>query len=239
MPYFLLGLAILGILMLVVRWMAYAEPKDVVRALRIGAIAGGVVIVVAMALSGQLVWLMALAPALLPWLMRYRMFQRRAKAFRRMGEAMGQGSEDGFGTGQKSEVQTRYLRVVLDHDTGELDGEVIGGPYAGRLLSGMARHEIMDLARRCTDDPQSSQVLETYLDRVHEGWRDDTGPKAKAGGAMTREEALQILGLEEGADEGAIKAAYHRLMANVHPDRGGTSYLAAKINEAKDVLLGR
>ena len=56
---------------------------------------------------------------------------------------------------------------------------------------------------------------------------------------MSRAEALKVLGLEEGAGEDQIRAAHRRLILQTHPDKGGTNYLAAKINEAKDVLLRR
>jgi len=100
-------------------------------------------------------------------------------------------------------------------------------------------------------DPQSHALLEAYLDRTHPNWREafagDAGASAGAGqgapgsggaGPMTREEALAILGLAEGASESDIRTAHRSLMKQFHPDQGGSDYLAAKINEAKDLLLG-
>ena len=55
-------------------------------------------------------------------------------------------------------------------------------------------------------------------------------------GRMTREEALQVLGLSSSATADDVRREYRRLMKKMHPDLGGSSYLAAKINEARDVL---
>jgi hypothetical protein len=62
-------------------------------------------------------------------------------------------------------------------------------------------------------------------------------PRGRRAG-MSRAEALEVLGLREGASEEEIRSAHRRLIVRGHPDKGGTDYLAAKINEAKDVLLG-
>jgi hypothetical protein len=149
-----------------------------------------------------------------------------------------------------SNVRTDFLEVRLDHETGELDGDVLQGAYAGRQLSAMSMDELLDLLRAFpADDRKSALLLEAYLDRRCPDWRtrsvgDDAGAGATqddgavAAGAMSREDAYRVLGLKPGASEAAIKEAYHRLIASVHPDRGGSSFLAAQVNRAKDVLLG-
>src|SRR5690606_38160246 len=161
--------------------------------------------------------------------------------------------------GQTSTVETRFLRMVLDHDTGSMSGTVREGPWRGRRLDELGEAELLELWRECrAEDEQSATVLEAYLDRVHgASWRraagleDDAGTHAGAGaydgrrsappgrGGMTREEALQILGLQEGAGEEEIRAAHRRLVRQYHPDSGGPDQPAAKINEAKQTLLGR
>ena len=114
-------------------------------------------------------------------------------------------------------------------------------------LDDMTVSEKLDLLRHCwTEDEASARVLEAYLDRVHPDWRDaaeDAGPQTggagpSRSGAMTRAEALAVLGLSEGASRQDIKAAYQRIISGLHPDHGGSDYLAAQVNEAKDVLLG-
>jgi hypothetical protein len=78
---------------------------------------------------------------------------------------------------------------------------------------------------------------------VPESWfpRDEPAPMPpmrNAGPQMPAAEALKVLGLPPGASADDIRAAHKRLMLQNHPDRGGSDYLASKINEAKDVLLG-
>ncbi len=146
--------------------------------------------------------------------------------------------------GQTSRVETDYLEVELEHDTGAVRGSVRKGAFAGRDFESLTPAEMALLWRDCRfSDPQSAQVLEAYLDRAHPTWRDDM-ERADGGGSdtgstgMTRAQALEVLGLREGATEEGIRRAHRELMLKMHPDRGGSTYLAAKINEAKDVLLG-
>jgi DnaJ-domain-containing protein 1 len=128
-------------------------------------------------------------------------------------------------------------------------GAVIDGPFAGRDLSDLSTVEMAELLHLCRrEDPSSAQVLEAYLDRCRPGWRKDDqgswGEEDAVGapadpGVMTRAEALRILGLAEGATEDEIRRAYHHLIASLHPDLGGSAFLAAQVNRARDVLLGR
>ena len=144
--------------------------------------------------------------------------------------------------GKVSEIETPYLRMRLEHDSGTMSGTVRRGRFQGRHLGELSRDELIELWRECrAEDAQAASLLETYLDRLQPGWRaagDQAGAAArKAGDAMTREEAYAILGLEPGAAETEIREAYHRLMMKIHPDQGGSTYLAAKLNRAREVLL--
>ena len=147
--------------------------------------------------------------------------------------------------GQKSRVRTSALAMELDHDTGEMEGEVLSGRFAGRLLSSLSLDEVMQFRLECEEaGPQTSALMESYLDRYHPDWREREGVESEAGqkGAsgsseMSREEALEILGLAYGATREEIRKAHKALMKQFHPDHGGSSYLASKINQAKDLLL--
>ncbi len=145
--------------------------------------------------------------------------------------------------GQSSHVVTDHLEMRLDLETGKITGRVLKGIFAGRQIEGLRAEELALLWQDCRiADPQSAQIIETYLDQVHPSWRDDVkrGEERFSGGPdgrMGKEEAYEILGLKAGASRGEIRRAHRELMLRLHPDRGGSTYLAAKINEAKDVLL--
>ena len=238
LPYFIFGIALLVGLLLAGRWFAGANAKALAKTAKrvsLGLILG---VIVFLAVTGRLNWAFLALPALLPWLLRARAFARTAKNFSRMA------GRTGAPAGQTSEIATRFLRVTLDHETGAISGEVIDGPHAGRRFDDLGLDDLIGLLGVCqTEDEQSAQVLTAYLDRIHPEWREraqSAGASAGngfAGGPMSQDEALRILGLEPGADAGAIKDAHRRLMAGLHPDHGGSTYLAAKLNEAKDRLL--
>lgn len=138
--------------------------------------------------------------------------------------------------GQTSGVRTDALAMTLDHDTGEMDGEVLAGRFSGRFLSQMNAEELQALAGTLDADPDSLGLLLAYLDRRRGGRPGEAGAGAPGGGAMTRAEALRILGLAPGASLEDVRAAHRRLMKRVHPDLGGSDALAAMINAAKAML---
>jgi hypothetical protein len=151
--------------------------------------------------------------------------------------------------GQKSGVRTDFIEMVLDHDSGSMEGRCLKGRFAGRAFASLREAELLGLLDEIGGaDSQGAALLEAYLDRRCKGWRERRSAGASkekareprdANGGMSRKEAYDVLDLKPGAGEDAIRAAHRRLMMKLHPDRGGSTYLAARINEAKDVLLGR
>jgi hypothetical protein len=140
---------------------------------------------------------------------------------------------------QRTEVRTAFLQAWIDHGTGDVGGTVLSGRFAGRTLDSLGDSDLLDLHLECSADADSRRILEPYLDRrLGADWRKASPPPRGPSGDMTREEALAVLGLAEGASEEDIKAAHRRLIQRMHPDVGGSADLASRINRAKDVLLG-
>ncbi len=228
MGWFVFGVCLLAALLLGARWFLSADPKVLARAIRWGAIGIVAAVVVFLAVTGRL----GLA---LPFAFVLLMLMRRRPGFR--FPSMG-------GTpslGQSSEVETEYLTMTLDHDSGMISGRVLRGRFAGREIGELGFEDLVELLAECRQhDEQAARLIESYLDRTGpEDWRERVGGAAGAApsGPMTSEEAYEILGLEPGATAEEIKDAHRRLIQKIHPDHGGSSYLAAKINQAKEVLL--
>jgi hypothetical protein len=149
--------------------------------------------------------------------------------------------------GKSSRISTKYLAMELNHDSGVIEGRVLAGRHRDRRLAELTFEQLLEVREDCrVDDAESVTLIEAYLDRFHGAdWRgrqgsgQSSGDRAHAAGAaMTRSEAYEVLGLAPGASDAAIRDAHHRLMIKLHPDHGGSDYLAAKINQARDLLLG-
>ncbi|NBJ10110.1 DnaJ domain-containing protein [Microvirga arsenatis] len=149
--------------------------------------------------------------------------------------------------GRFSRIRSAMIEMEIDHATGAIEGSILVGPFAGRRLSSLDPQSLRRVYDECSaHDPQGVPLLEAYLDRRFSGWREnahgdrDTRTRTHAqSGVMTKEEAYQILGLQPGAGLEEIRKAHRTLMKKLHPDQGGTAYLAARVNEAREVLLGR
>jgi len=227
-------------------WFRRTPPQQVTKVLRRGLLYGGIGLLVLLAVTGRLNPVFAAMAAAVPVLLRavnlLRVLPLIQQVMRSLGLSGLPGAAAGGG-GQTSSIRTRFLEMTLDHTSGDMDGLIMEGSLQGRRLSELDLEQLLDLLTLCrSGDAQSASVLEAYLDRVSgDGWREHaqgqgTAPPASTT-AMTRDEALAILGLVKGADAEEIRAAHRRLMQRFHPDRGGSDYLAAKINEAKRLLL--
>lgn len=205
------------------------------------ALSAGILMVVVMALTGRLHFLFALLGFLFPLLRRFLPTL--------MGGGAGGRAE--AKTGNQSNVASDILNMTLDHDSGEMAGEILKGPMAGRSLTDLGEGEFIELLQYCRQhDDDSARLLETYLDRrFGDSWRDDDPGSGDdsgqgesegryRGGALSESEARDILGVEPGATRNDIIQAHRRMMQKMHPDRGGSNYFAARINEAKELLLG-
>jgi hypothetical protein len=129
--------------------------------------------------------------------------------------------------------------MILDHESGDMSGEVLDGDFSGRQLDELDQTELDQLMAWCNErDADSARLLDSYLQRRFGERSQHQKPPSSGGGNMNRAEAFAVLGLSEGADREQIITAHRSLMQKLHPDRGGNDYLAAKLNQAKDTLLG-
>ncbi|MGB8741610.1 MAG: DnaJ domain-containing protein [Xanthobacteraceae bacterium] len=231
---FILGVAVLVLLLLAGNSFTKANPKQVAALLR--KLGGALALIAAgfMVLRGEIAVAIPVGLfgfGLLGWSTHWMpSFGSRAQK----------------STGQTSQVRTAFLDMQLDHDSGKMRGRVLAGRYEGVSLDALDMPALAGLFKEIDDDSRS--LLAAYLDRRNAGWREhaqaDAGARSGWGGPprsgkMTEEEAYQILGIQPGATTQDITRAHRTLMKKLHPDQGGTTYLAARVNEAKDVLLRR
>ena len=227
----LLGIASLAIILWAIQKYLKADPRKLAK---LAKPAGGIAVLafaVFLATRGQIVIaapLVVIGFGLLGWIPMPAGFGARTQK----------------STGQVSRVRSAFVEMELDHDSGAMRGRILAGVYEGQDLDALDVPTLVSLLAGI--DEESRALLATYLDRRDSGWREHAQGDAAAGGSvpprggpMTEKEAYQILGLEPGADADAIARAHRTLMKKLHPDQGGTNYLAARVNEAKDTLLRR
>jgi hypothetical protein len=236
MPTLIAGVVAVILLYSLLQMFRAANPVVLARAIKIS---GGVVALAVAAFTGIKGELAVAVPlgifgaGLLGW-------SPFGTGFGNIGAMFGGGAQRS--PGQTSRVRSQFLDMSLDHDSGGLEGQIVAGPYAGRSL---AEFDLPQLTAMIPGfDAESVSLLESYLDRRFPAWRQDAQGNTAGGqsrpaasGKMTDEEAYQILGLQPGAGRADIGRAHRALMKKLHPDQGGSTYLAARVNEAKDTLL--
>ncbi|WP_439598600.1 hypothetical protein [Falsiroseomonas sp.] len=228
MVWLILGLLGLVALLGLLKLFAEARPAQVKAALAFLVAGLGLALLVALLATGrgaQAIWaLILLGPVIWNWWQG----RRAARRFASGGAASPR---------RASAVETAFLAMTLDHDSGRMTGRVKAGRYAGADLATLDLPDLLALmAELASQDPDGLPLLEAWLDRSHPDWRQAAPPEARSG-PMSRAEALAVLGLAEGASAEAIRAAHRRLMRSAHPDQGGSDWLAARLNAARDALL--
>jgi DnaJ domain len=232
LAYFIIGLSVFVALLIGGQAIVNADPKKLVKAFRIAATIICALLAGFFILTGRF----AYAP---PFVIAALFFLRNKPFF-------GGGSTPS--PGQQSDVETSWIKATLDHDNGEMDGQILKGKFEARLLSSLTLEQLMDFQEEAGDDPQTLAILNSFLDRYHRQSEDDNTSQSdqtkeqrtrarSTSGPMSRREALEILELEDDATLAQIKKAHRKLMKKFHPDHDGSEYMAAKINEAKDVLI--
>jgi hypothetical protein len=233
MPALFLGLVVLVLLFFAAKWFSKADPKQAARVLRY--VGGGATLLPAvfLLLRGQIGAALSIGLLCLGVLGYVSLWP---------ASFLGRTQRS---TGRVSCVRTAFLEMELEHDTGAMRGQVLNGKHQGASLDKLEVKTLIGLLSEMDED--SRPLLTAYLDRREPHWReqtanDDTEDKAnhiRRNGKMTEDEAYQILGIQPGADAVEIARAHRSLIKKLHPDQGGSTYLAAQINRAKEVLLRR
>jgi hypothetical protein len=235
----IVGAAIVAILLRSLWIRTGLNTRQTAMSIGVAALVTGVI---ALAATGRLSWIAAMLTALLPFARRLggllltgpvfnAIFPHLAARLRRGRKAKASADSS------QATTESQYFRMTLHHATGHMDGEIKLGPKKGRFLSELRLSELVGLLGEI-QDYDSQRLLETYLDHHHPEWRrESSGSNAQTSSGMSRDEALDALGLTDGATPAEIVAAHRRLIQRLHPDRGGSTYLAALLNRAKDILL--
>ena len=232
MPTLLLGLVVVILLLWAIKAFAKADPRQLARTLKATGGVLALALATFLAIRGQIYIAIPIGAAglsLLGWM---------------PWGLPGFGQRTQKTAGQVSRVRSNFIEMELEHDSGAMRGRVVAGRHGGEDLDSLDEPTLLALLAEI--DPESRALLMAYLDRRSPGWRDNAQGDAAAGlgasvssGKMTEQEAYQILGVQPGASVQEIGRAHRSLMKKLHPDQGGSTYLAARVNEAKEVLLRR
>jgi hypothetical protein len=136
-----------------------------------------------------------------------------------------------------SQFRTKSLLVSVNFASKQMDGEILQGEFTGQRLSELSPEQLQTLAEHLKEtDRESFVLLQTYMLRNNRGGSDQTY-QANNLSELSEKEAYEVLGLDDNAPKEDVIKAHKRLIQRLHPDRGGSDYLAAKINAAKDKLV--
>ncbi len=229
LAYAALGFAVFGLVYVATRWFVSASARQIAQALTTFAAVFSAMASTGLLLTGRLGLAIITVAATV---MAIRALVRGPHSGDPLGDAQG---------GPASTVETDLLIMRLDHATGEVEGRVKLGDRAGRELRDLGLTQLVALLEEAErEDPASVPLIEAYLDRRVPDWRHQhTREPRRPASEMDQHTALEILGLPEDATTEQIKAAHRALMAHLHPDHGGSAYLAAQLNQARDYLIGR
>jgi len=239
----LILLMALALLYFILRWQYHKDPKAFTQKFLYWGSIFILVILVLLVVTGRLHWLYALIAGLIPLVSKLTTVLRYLPVIQSIKSALGKktnghsSEEDPF-----AKVESRFFRMVLNPVTGEISGIILEGVHRGKSLSELTKEQLASLLKECQQsDKESALLLATYMAHYYGAeWREGkTRSRQESGGdeTMSRAQALEILGLREPVKEADIIKAHRQLIQKFHPDRGGSNYLAAKINMAKDYLL--
>jgi len=213
-------------------------PKSQIKSLywKVGLSAIAIILIL-LAATGRIHWVGAAIGAMIPFVRRTIPFLLRY--FPLIQRYVRTQPQQGPAANNISEVKTAILSMTLDHDSDRLQGDVISGPFAGQSLDGLDLEQLQTLMGYChQQDKDSAKLLMSYLNhRFGSQWQ--TSPPPDGNGNLTEESAYAVLGLQRGASKAEVVQAHRKMMQKVHPDRGGSDYLAAQINQAKDILISK
>ncbi len=235
-------LAVLFLVYVIFNIIYKRNPKQFSKKLKSGATFAGIALIILLTVTGRLHWLFAIIASAIPYASRLVGILRILPLLQSARSALGMGG----GAGKISQMHSQYLLIKLDHNSGKMKGEILQGDFIGNKLENMSLTDLIHLLAQYTQqDKDSALLLQAFLDRNYGlDWRHQFSGNSQtnnnaSSSSMTKVEALNILGLENLATKKEIVKAHRKLMQRFHPDRGGSNYLAAKINAAKELLLDK